>query len=149
MWWECFACQFEVYSGKVSNLVEKNLEETVVCTLYKRWVVASSQRSMGSPRPLPPASLILFYLVFCFLILPMWDDFCFYLHSSDPDCSASDSFPWILECLFFVFLLSIACVRVWGRSKRGIMRLQLWLIIGYNHLKRRGSFTPQNLNYQF
>ena len=54
------------------------------------------------------------YLVFCFLILPEWDDFCFCLHSSHPDFWALDRFPCILECLFSFYLLSSVCVCVCG-----------------------------------
>ena len=47
-----------------------------------------------------------FYHVFCFLILPVSDDFSFCLHSCDQKFSAFDNFPCILECCFSFSLLS-------------------------------------------
>ena len=65
------------------------------------------------PNPNPQARPILFYLVFCFLILLVSNDFCFCLRSSDAKFSAFVPFPCTLECLFlFFFAFYSACV--WG-----------------------------------
>ena len=75
-----------------------------------KWDVASSCRSMETSCPNPPAGPLLFYLLFCFLILPVWEDFSFCLHSSHWKSWRFYRFPCILECLFFVSLFSSLCV---------------------------------------
>ena len=68
---------------------------------------------MGTSRPNPPARPILSYLVFRILILPVWDDFCFCLHSWHGKFQRFDHFPCILVCCFS-FLCFLVCVRRGG-----------------------------------
>ena len=70
------------------------------------------------PNPIPPPRLLLFYLVFCFLILSDRENFSFCLHSSHPDFLVFHYFPCILECLFPLCLLSSVCECVCGGGGR-------------------------------
>ena len=72
--------------------------------------VTSSCHSMGTSRPNPSATPFLSYLVFCFLILPVWDSFSFCLYSWNAKFWRIDHFPCILEYLSSVSLLSTARV---------------------------------------
>ena len=74
-----------------------------------KWDVALLGRSIGSPRPNPPARPLLFYRVFCCLILLVRNDFCFSLDSCDMKFSRFAHFPCFLECRF-PFLFFLVCV---------------------------------------
>ena len=74
------------------------------------------------PIPIPPVGLVFFNLVFCFLFLPVWDNFCFCLHSCDQKFSTFDRFPCILECCFYFSLLSSE----WGGEGRLDYGKGLW-----------------------
>ena len=64
----------------------------------------------------------------------MGDDFCFCLHSSNPDFFiAFDHFPCILESCFSFSLLSSVCVG--GRGEVGCgYRLHAFLLINFNYI---------------
>ena len=77
------------------------------------WDVASSCRSMETSCPIPTTSPILSYLVFYFLILPVWEDFRICLRSSHGKFWRFHYYPCILECLFSLSLLSSVCLELW------------------------------------
>ena len=72
--------------------------------ISETWLLPIVRREL--PTLIPPTGWQLSYLVFCFLILPVWDNFFFCLHSSYAKFSAFDLFPSILECFASLFLLS-------------------------------------------
>ena len=95
-----------VRQNQCENKTEIRKKVTKNCNKYK-WDAASSCRLMGTSRQNP----LLSYLVFCFLILPVWDDFSFCLHSWHGKFWRFDHFPWILEgCFSFLCFLECVCL---------------------------------------
>ena len=64
---------------------------------------AFPRRSMG------PSRQYFFILFFCFLILPVWEDFSFCLLSCEGEILTFVHFPYIVECCFS-FLCFLVCV---------------------------------------
>ena len=106
----------QFFCSKQLQYLKINLE-MILCSEWEENHLNHFFPCINSPRRNPSVRPIVFYLVFCFLILPVWVDFCFCLHSCYPKFLAFDHFPYILEC-YFSSSFFLVCVCVCGGCRR-------------------------------